>query len=149
LTGSEAWDDRLWGETIGSVACKHANYQIATSGHGMGVKRGNYEKSVALRQNDAEWLAFVYHVETSGEFTVVPFDQILIARPIWIRSRHPQIQTTDEFSVEQVGDLHNRSRRGNFRNLWQRRLSVDERTDGWPLYLYRLALKLRGIESDL
>jgi hypothetical protein len=81
------WNEARWGESIGSVACKAANYEVAIGKMGFGVKRGNYEKSLVLDLEQAEWLAFVYYIEKEGEHTVVPFDLILIARPIWIRSR--------------------------------------------------------------
>ena len=149
LATSEDWDASHWGETIGTVACKYANYQVAVDGGGLAVRRGDRDMSLAMRQDDTDWLAFIYHAEeVTDQYPVVPFDQILIGRPIWMRSRHLRVQTTDETDVDQIGDVLNR-RQHAYQERWKRWLGIDTKTDGWPLYLYHLALSLHHTKTDI
>jgi hypothetical protein len=144
------WDTEHWGESIGNVACKMANYDIVIgSSPAYHSNNRNYEKDFLLKQENAEWFSFIYYAEGPNEKRTAPFDIVLIGRPFWVRSKHLAVSTTDEYTGSEVTGSDRAKWENSYSSFWKRTLRLQSDSIGWPLYLYRLLLALQGISPDL
>jgi hypothetical protein len=150
LQQNEPWDNAHWGESIGNVACKMCNYEIALGESESYSSRSNYAKDLVGRQDGAEWLAFIYHVETGGNrYLQVPFDIVLIGRPFWLRAKHFSVKTSDEYSDNEISESERLRRERSYARFWSRALRLQNDSKGWPVYLYRFLLSCQGIVPEL
>ena len=121
-----------------------ANYDIAMAQG----SRKNYEKDLILKQDNAEWLGFIYYVEGPSDKLHVPFDIVLIGRPFWLRAKHLAVMTTDGYSSSQITGVEQIEWERSYAAFWRKNLRIRENPKGWPVNLYRLLLALRGITPD-
>jgi hypothetical protein len=132
---SEKWNHSQWGESVASVACKIADPKRAT------VKVGNIEQIAVMKQECAEWLALIYHVERRKNPRDEDFHLVLIGRPIWVRARYLAVTPTPRPDEVEPAE--------KYKEHWKEELHLKDGSTGWPLYIYRWLLARRGIESDL
>lgn len=150
LQQNEPWNNKHWAESIGNVACKMANYEIALgkSQSYSSSSRSNYAKDLVGRQDETEWLAFIYYVEIADiRYLHVPFDIVLIGRPFWLRAKHLSVKTSDEYSDNEISGSARLQREGLYAFFWDRVLRLHADSEGWPLYLYRLLLSRQGNDA--
>lgn len=145
LQQNREWDTRFWGESVGNVACKMSNYQLAMGSPDEVGSNDNYAKQLIMKEDSAEWLGFIYYAEKRDEGLAAPFDIVLVGRPIWLRSEHFWVKTADEHSASDISG----SEQFRWASFWRKALRLQEDAKGWPVYLYRFLLARKGIESEL
>jgi hypothetical protein len=147
LNNAAEWDEWGRGESVADVACKMSNYGIATGSVQAYASREGYAKDYVGMHENAEWFAFIFHVEDMKGKLRVPFDVVLIGRPFWLRSKQFKVLTADERVGAEIPARISWEK--SYAEFWRRALQLKSDSAGWPVGLYRFLLTLQKIRPDL
>ncbi|WP_328442736.1 hypothetical protein [Amycolatopsis sp. NBC_00438] len=128
-----------WGEPVGMVA-----YKIASPYREMPLPSSNYARVALMEQKYTEWLAHIYEsyrIEPGGILSEIPFDLILVGRPVWVRARYLAVNPGEGVEGRKLDESYSK--------YWKKMLRLKSDDKGWPVHLYRILLARKGVKVDI